>query len=148
MEQAHLDLALEFFQKMKGLAPHEQKALQNRAQNVLLFNEEHCKAHPMETVNLAPEQIEAYCAHMLDGGGVTDSNTAINDGRSLFLLYMQALHDRDWCAIRHLERHIVKAYLKSNGHVIVGADGRVKQMSGAKSGTAPPIPPPVKQEQS
>ncbi len=130
MTKEHTEAALTLIQ---DLSPQEIAAVLHSAANSSQHKSEHAKAHPLQTVELTAEEVAALCAHLLDGGGVIDPDCEVHGDRSLFGLWMQALHDKDWPAIRHLMPHIIKSWMKVKGHQHVFPGGG-RQTKGAPSG--------------
>lgn len=101
----------------------------NRQTNILLHEREEAKGHFLCNVELSDAQIEEFCAHLFDGGGVVDTRSPLASGQNLQETWMQAVHDRDWPAIRKLMPHVVKSWMKEHALVKTFPGGGI-QLSG------------------
>ena len=104
----------------------------NRSSNSAAFAAETAKTHALAGVDLPGDAVDAFCAHLFDGGGAFDARLPVNGGLSLAERWMQAVHDRDWASIRHLLPHVVKSWMKREGLVKVLPGGGL-QIAGAPS---------------
>jgi hypothetical protein len=98
--------------KLAALTPQERIALQAQVEQDMLTEAEAAKVHPLQDFVMPDNAWNAFCAHVMDGGGVND---CMELGRSI----LQRVYDRNQDATFWDDVvHFIKACLKGDGHVL------------------------------
>jgi hypothetical protein len=89
-----------------------------------LLAAEQAKTQPLTATKFTPTELTALKAHLMDGGGVTDSRQLCTD----FLNY---LHDEKWTEFVQMMPHVIKAWMKEKGLVVPTKTGEGVMTTGA-----------------
>jgi hypothetical protein len=109
----------EMMKQFAGLSGDEVRQLHFATRIRMQYWEEHGKAHPLSKIDLAPDDIEDFCQHVMDGGGVEDHTLLVE-------IMLKAVEKRDWPTLRQHLPHVLKMFLKLQSKIQrCGPDGRI-----------------------
>jgi hypothetical protein len=111
----------------------------NNEQQAVLHEAEDGKGHGLAAYRMAPADFAAFCAYLVDGGGVADDTTASLNNESLLQILWQAIHDRNQVVFWKELPHLLKSWIKQRGLIVQLTGGGVMERN-----VNVPLPTPPK----